>query len=486
MSEFSTLNGYKVKDKKAIRFYDNVALMKSDTTLKNGMHVKTKGYYEINDGGSAYYHIRELNNSDIVDEGIIISLNNELIAELITDDVNLMHFGCYGDGEHDDTININKAINYASNSNLPISSPYGKIYLLSDVIVLPDVNLNLSNCTFKTDYGIKITASSKELNLPKIDAISELSTNNGVELFECYTNKIYVPYIHNFTTGLILTANEHGCVYNNITIQEICNCITSLKLYPTGTGWVNENMFIGGRLWNTGTFTTAHASDIKIIHSQGNSNSTCNNNYYLHQCIEGHEGTDGGLKIKLEYTNWCIFEDLRYEGNNPKVDITNSLYNVLNNGYMVSNLTFVNDKPIVNVNGISTIVPNAGTIGGTNAYLDLYMSGNTRASVQTRRTTGTIANKITPNGIIMCNNSENETIKLTEDGLQTFFNNAWQFMFRSWGKYILFPKCDSVNSAIVINDGTNVNNGCFLWIYNGHLYGKMGQPNSESDGTIII
>ena len=60
--EFSTLNGYKVKDKKAIRYYDTVADMKADTTLKTGMHVKTKGYYSANDGGHGEYIIVNDNN----------------------------------------------------------------------------------------------------------------------------------------------------------------------------------------------------------------------------------------------------------------------------------------------------------------------------------------------------------------------------------------------------------------------------------------
>ena len=57
MSEISILNGYKIKDKKAVRYYDTISNMKSDTTLKAGMHVKTKGYYSVNDGGNAEYYI---------------------------------------------------------------------------------------------------------------------------------------------------------------------------------------------------------------------------------------------------------------------------------------------------------------------------------------------------------------------------------------------------------------------------------------------
>ena len=74
--EFSTLNGYKVKDKKAIRYYDTVADMKSDTTLKNGMHVKTKGYYTSGDGGSTEYIIKSTSSSYYEE------LTNNLVAEM--------------------------------------------------------------------------------------------------------------------------------------------------------------------------------------------------------------------------------------------------------------------------------------------------------------------------------------------------------------------------------------------------------------------
>ena len=43
MSDIVTLNGYKIKDEKAVRSYETVALMKADTKLKEGQHIKTRG-----------------------------------------------------------------------------------------------------------------------------------------------------------------------------------------------------------------------------------------------------------------------------------------------------------------------------------------------------------------------------------------------------------------------------------------------------------
>ena len=80
--EVKVINGYKVKDEKAIRSYDTVALMKADTKLSEGQHVKTKGYYESNDGGSSEYLITDTQSESDYQE----NLNNGLFAEKIKND----------------------------------------------------------------------------------------------------------------------------------------------------------------------------------------------------------------------------------------------------------------------------------------------------------------------------------------------------------------------------------------------------------------
>ena len=57
--EVKTINGYGIKDAKAVRTYDTVNLMKADTQLDIGQHVKTRGYNSINDGGAKEYYITD-------------------------------------------------------------------------------------------------------------------------------------------------------------------------------------------------------------------------------------------------------------------------------------------------------------------------------------------------------------------------------------------------------------------------------------------
>lgn len=103
MSEISKLNGYDIKDKKSIRSYDTISSMIADETLKEGQHIKTKGYYLVNDGGHGEYII--VNDTLTEDGGLIHELDNGLFAKLIieNDSINVKQFGAYGDSIHDDT-----------------------------------------------------------------------------------------------------------------------------------------------------------------------------------------------------------------------------------------------------------------------------------------------------------------------------------------------------------------------------------------------
>ena len=149
MSDIVTLNGYKIKDEKAVRSYDTIALMKADTKLKEGYHVKTKGYYEANDGGNAEYIIVD-DDSLVNDGGSIHVLSNGLRAKLIINDgINIKQFGAYGDGINEDSNCFQTAINYLANiinssdianENI-INIPAGKYKISNKIVLSPFVKL---------------------------------------------------------------------------------------------------------------------------------------------------------------------------------------------------------------------------------------------------------------------------------------------------------------------------------------------------------
>ena len=123
MAEDGTLQSiiYDYLNSVALFCYDTLADMKSATNFINGSYAKTIGYYNKNDKGGAVYKIRTKTESDTADEMTLIALSDTtLIGELILDStMNVRQFGAEGDGSHDDTSNIQKALDTCKTITVP-------------------------------------------------------------------------------------------------------------------------------------------------------------------------------------------------------------------------------------------------------------------------------------------------------------------------------------------------------------------------------
>lgn len=131
---------------KAIFGFDNVESMKNSTNLIDGSYAKTLGFYNKNDGGSAFYKIRSLKSGESPDNMFTIKLNNSLlIAELVikSNSININSLGAKSDDSFDNYTIIQTAINYCINNKLILLFGSGT-YCFSGII---DVKENQNGIT---------------------------------------------------------------------------------------------------------------------------------------------------------------------------------------------------------------------------------------------------------------------------------------------------------------------------------------------------
>ena len=71
---------------KCILAFNNISDMSEATNLIDGSFAKTYGRLNLNDGGGAFYYVREIQNTDIVDGVNVVALDNpSLVAIKVTD-----------------------------------------------------------------------------------------------------------------------------------------------------------------------------------------------------------------------------------------------------------------------------------------------------------------------------------------------------------------------------------------------------------------
>ena len=209
-------------------YFNTVADMKAYQELVEGDMVITLGYHEVNDGGQGLYEIVN-DNTLISDDGSIHNLSNGLKAKLIVDnEINVKQFGVYGDGEHDDTRQLQNIIDnfdiiFFPNGNYLISSPI----ILSDnnrIIYIKgesqktslfsnnDIELLTFNCS-STVYIENITLRQNIINHTNRLA-------SFINLGKFYMNKVYIRGFDE--TDSISNIN---ILLKDITITTIENCV---------------------------------------------------------------------------------------------------------------------------------------------------------------------------------------------------------------------------------------------------------------------
>lgn len=215
--------------------YDNVETMKVSTNLINGSFAQTFGFYNINDGGRAFYKVREVTNQDTIDNITLIALNNpDLVAELLYNDINVKQFGAKGDGVTDDTASINLALSKGKN----VIFPKGE-YVTSSEITITSENIIIrgNGATIKPIHYFdcfNVNGNNIVIDALNIDG----GCNYGYDLNGSYCtikncnisntlhNAIMITGSHNTIDNVVANLCGWDCVgnYGNASYNIINNC----------------------------------------------------------------------------------------------------------------------------------------------------------------------------------------------------------------------------------------------------------------------
>lgn len=284
--EVSVINGYEVKDKKAKRYYNNVQAMKTDTTLKLGMFVETKGYYESNDGGSSIYEI--VNEELLVDNGLVHGLTNGLFAKLIikNNTINVKQFGAKGDNVTDDTISLKNCFNSAKD-NENICSVYfpGGEYLVTDTILDEGIN------------GLNIVGSNRDYNS---DLSSTIIRDGDFTILNCSGNCTLTEL--NLTTRMNIEK-----IYFTDKDNSIAHTNSAIKFYYCMYYTIRDCLFGNRDL----SITLRQMYDSRFINCDFTTGGNQTNNSPLLN-IDG--GRHASLtEIGWDNTNWIVFDSCRFE-----------------------------------------------------------------------------------------------------------------------------------------------------------------------------
>lgn len=223
-----------------------------------------------------------------------------MLKDRFADVVNVKDFGAVGNGVADDTEAIQAALNAAKSSK---KMCFGEgTFLISETVQI-DCSCNFSAATFNV-HGATVTPAIKvgqtetthstlvlglQIFLPRVvnldapvSGFTGIENSIGVQVLNLFSAEVHVPDIKNFYRGLYLTASQTGNAWNTYYINTLTFNKFNLDISPIGFGWVNQNIFIGGRFRANENSESDKTTQVRLQKSSGSSsNWGPNNNVFV-------------------------------------------------------------------------------------------------------------------------------------------------------------------------------------------------------------
>lgn len=175
--------------------FNNINDMQKSTNLVNGSFAKTYGYYEYNDGGGNLYKVREITNTDVIDNMTLFALaDNRLVAELVNNG-DYINIKCLGAIDGKDITNIfNKAIEIGNKKGFKIYIPKGQYYINNKITITEKNNIIIygnSDTVLDSTNCENEMLSFERCNNIKVNNLKMIGKNAGSIIFnDCSNVKI--------------------------------------------------------------------------------------------------------------------------------------------------------------------------------------------------------------------------------------------------------------------------------------------------------
>ena len=317
--------------------YNSVSELKLADNLQNGMFVRTSGYNSYDDGGGAFYKIRNVTVDDVIDEMFIIELaDNTIIAEYIVENnsINIKQFGCVGNHTFDNTAKLQAIINKAEAKGYKILIPNGE-FLITDTLYINDKisieGLGDNRLWKGTSYHPMICGYITDKPFIFISDQTTLynwdtAKNNLVESVHIKNLRLVGSTPDGFSmTGIF--ASCYLSTFDNLTISGFYNDITFAGCYET--------------LVNDCRFTQSYQNIVLF----NNNRTTIFTNVY---CNGGYHTSGSVIDNATYITNYpknhmlnyaCIYSNLSYH-NFYNLAVEDSCYGIISrDSELTSNIT---------------------------------------------------------------------------------------------------------------------------------------------------